>query len=78
MILEDNTFDKIKTLEEKINSLQREVDDLYQENINFMNLISELTEKINKNTTQENNYIQYQEPVVDSKRTVTFTEQDFL
>ncbi len=75
---EEIVLEKIKTLEEKIDSLQREVDDLYQENINFMNLISELSKKVNQSVSQENNYTHYEEPVVDSQKTVTFTEQDFL
>ena len=69
---------KILELEKKIDSLQREVDDLYQENLRVVNLVYELRQKIDL-IESHNQYETLQtSPVVDSPRTVTFTEQDFL
>lgn len=70
--------DKIKQLEDKIDSLQREVDDLYQENLRVVNLVYELRQKIDL-THYEHQYETLEtSSVVDSPRSVTFTEQDFL
>jgi cell division protein FtsB len=69
---------KILELEKKIDSLQREVDDLYQENLNIVNLIYELRQKIDLIESQNQYETLQTSPVVDSPRTVTFTEQDFI
>lgn len=70
-----NIIEYIQRLEAKIDSLQREVDDLYQENVGTTNTLYEIHNRIDmiSNTPQV-----LPQPAVDSPRGVTFSEADFL
>lgn len=69
-------YDYIQRLESRIESLQREVDELYRENIETANTLYEIHNRIDMlSPTPPQSFPQ---PAVDSPRGVTFSEVDFL
>ena len=71
----EELYDYIKHLEQRIDALQREVDDLYRENIETSNVLYEIHNRIDMINSIPQHIPQ---PVVDSTRSGTFTEADFL
>lgn len=65
----------IQSLETRIEALQREVDNLYQENIETSNSLYEIHNRIDMISNTPQVLPQY---AVDSPRSVTFDESDFL
>lgn len=72
----EELYDYIQRLEARIESLQREVDELYRENIETSNTLYEIHNRIDMlSPTMPQMLPQH---AVDSPRGVTFDESDFL
>ena len=72
----EELYNYIQQLEARIDSLQREVDDLYHENVGTTNELYEIHNRID---ALSRNTVQYDpQPVVDSPQSVTFTASDFM
>lgn len=67
--------DKYNELLDKIEALQNELNYLYHENVETTNRLYELENRIDSLSTP---VAQYNPVPVDTRKTVTFTEADFI
>jgi hypothetical protein len=65
----------IKKLEDRIDTMQNEIDHLYHESVGTTNELYELHNRIDMMDSTPHYAPQ---PVVDSPKTVTFTAEDFI
>lgn len=74
----EELYNYIQQLEARIDSLQREVDDLYHENVGTTNELYEIHNRIDMITHTVSTPQYDPQPVVDSPQGVTFTASDFM